>query len=86
MLYCYRQRDRLGDLLRELTTDRIKIGEAMIWCLEHAESAEEIVEMIVDSLSIIDTTLNKKLARLYLVSDILNNSSAKLPNVSYYRK
>lgn len=58
----------------------------MIWCLEHAESAEEVVEMIVDSLSILDTPLPKKLARLYLVSDILNNSSAKLPNVSYYRK
>ena len=58
----------------------------MIWCLEHAESAEEVVEMIVDSLSIAKTPLPKKLARLYLVSDILNNSSAKLPNVSYYRK
>ncbi|XP_067948081.1 U2 snRNP-associated SURP motif-containing protein-like [Watersipora subatra] len=81
-----RQRDRLGDLLRELTTDRVKIGETMIWCLEHAESADEIVETVVESLSILDTPLPRKLARLYLVSDILNNSSAKLPNVSYYRK
>mgnify|MGYP001794566282 CR=1 FL=1 len=58
----------------------------MVWCLEHADAAEEIVEIITDSLSIADTPLNKKLARLYIVSDILYNSSAKLPNVSYYRK
>ncbi|KAF6030959.1 U2SURP [Bugula neritina] len=81
-----RQRDRLGDILREITSDRIKIGEAMVWCLEHADSAEEVVEIITDSLSIPDTQLPKKLARLYIVCDILYNSSAKLPNVSYYRK
>lgn len=58
----------------------------MIWCLEHAESAEEVVEMIADSLSILDTPLSKKLARLYIISDVLYNTGAKLPNVSYYRK
>jgi len=86
MVWTCRQRDRLGDILREITSDRIKIGEAMVWCLEHADSAEEVVEIITDSLSIPDTQLPKKLARLYIVCDILYNSSAKLPNVSYYRK
>jgi len=58
----------------------------MVWCLEHAEAAEEIVEVISDSLCIPDTPLRKKIARLFIVNDILYNSSVKLPNVSYFRK
>ena len=58
----------------------------MIWCLEHAEAAQEIVEILKDSLTILDTALAKKIARLYVVSDVLYNSSAKLPYVSNFRK
>lgn len=54
------QRDRLEDSLRDLTPDRTKIGTAMVWCLDHAEAAEEIVECIAESLSIIQTPLPKK--------------------------
>ncbi|KAL8618876.1 hypothetical protein ACOMHN_000883 [Nucella lapillus] len=99
------QRDRLEDMLRGLTPERIKVGEVMIWCLDHSEAAEEIVECISESLSILETTLPKKwsvliseslsiletalpkkISRLYLVSDILYNSSAKVPNASFFRK
>ncbi|XP_059173401.1 U2 snRNP-associated SURP motif-containing protein-like isoform X2 [Physella acuta] len=80
------QRDRLEDVLRELTPERLKIAEAMVWCLDHAEAAEEIVECIAESLSILQTPLPKKIARLFLVSDILFNSSAKVPNASFFRK
>ncbi|XP_064615652.1 U2 snRNP-associated SURP motif-containing protein-like isoform X2 [Liolophura sinensis] len=80
------QRDRLEDMLRELTPERPKVGDAMVWCLDHAESAEEIVECITESLSILETPIPKKIARLFLVSDILFNSSAKVPNASFFRK
>ena len=80
------QRDRLEDMLRDLTPDRIKVGDSMVWCLEHAESAEEVVECIAESLSIIKTPMAKKIARLFLISDILYNSSAKVPNASFFRK
>ena len=83
--YCS-QRDRLEDMLRDLSPERSKIGDAMVWCLEHAESAEEIVECLAESLSLLETPLAKKIARLYLVSDILHNCSAKVPHASYYRK
>jgi len=73
-------------VLRELTPERVKIGDAMIWCLDHAESAEEIVECITESLSILQTPVPKKIARLFLISDILFNSSAKVPNASFFRK
>jgi U2-associated protein SR140 len=47
-------------MLRNLTTERKSIAEAMIFCIDNAEKAEEIVECIVESLSIAETPLNKK--------------------------
>ena len=47
-------------MLRELTPERSKIAEAMVWCLDHAEAAEEIVECISEALSIVQTPLPKK--------------------------
>ncbi|XP_069831503.1 U2 snRNP-associated SURP motif-containing protein isoform X3 [Dendropsophus ebraccatus] len=80
------QRDKLEEVLRGLTPRKNDIGDAMIFCLNHAEAAEEIVDCIAESLSILKTPLPKKIARLYLVSDVLYNSSAKVANASYYRK
>uniref|UniRef100_UPI00398F5762 U2 snRNP-associated SURP motif-containing protein isoform X1 n=2 Tax=Pristiophorus japonicus TaxID=55135 RepID=UPI00398F5762 len=80
------QRDKLEELLRGLTPRKTDVGDAMVFCLNHAEAAEEIVECIAESLSILKTPLPKKIARLYLVSDVLYNSSAKVANASYYRK
>lgn len=80
------QRDKLEDMLRNLTPQRNKIMDAMIYCIDHAEAAEEIVDCIVESLSIMETPLFKKIARLYLISDILHNCSVKVANASFFRK
>uniref|UniRef100_A0A8C9SP96 U2 snRNP-associated SURP domain containing n=1 Tax=Scleropages formosus TaxID=113540 RepID=A0A8C9SP96_SCLFO len=80
------ERDKLEELLRGLTPRKSDIADAMFFCLSHADAAEEIVECIAESLSILKTPLPKKIARLYLVSDVLYNSSAKVSNASYYRK
>uniref|UniRef100_A0A3Q3RM30 U2 snRNP associated SURP domain containing n=1 Tax=Mastacembelus armatus TaxID=205130 RepID=A0A3Q3RM30_9TELE len=74
------ERDKLEEMLRGMTPRRGDIAEAMLFCLSHAEAAEEIVECITESLSILKTPLPKKIARLYLVSDVLYNSSAKVTN------
>jgi len=55
-----RQRDRLEDMLRNLTPERTKIGDAMVWCLDHADNSEEVVECITESLSILQTPVPKK--------------------------
>ncbi|EDO34857.1 predicted protein [Nematostella vectensis] len=81
-----RQRDKLEDMLRNLTVDRAKIADAMVWCLEHADCADEISECIAESLSLLETPPQVKIARLFLLSDILHNCSVKIPNVSYFRK
>lgn len=50
-------------MLRGLTPRRGDIAEAMLFCLSHAEAAEEIVECITESLSILKTPLPKKARR-----------------------
>lgn len=47
-------------MLRSLTPEKPRIGEVMIWCLDHAEAAEEIVECVGEALSILQTPLPKK--------------------------
>ncbi|CAF0996199.1 unnamed protein product [Adineta steineri] len=82
----HRQRDHLEDLLRTLTPERNKIGEAMLWAIDHAEAADEIIDCITESLSILQTAPYKKISRLYLISDILHNCSVKVTNASHYRR
>lgn len=100
------QRNRLEDLIRHLTPERIKIADAMIFCIEHADAADgkleakisesysfannifikEICECIAESLSNSETAIHKKIARIYLVSDILHNCTVKVQNASFFRK
>ncbi|KAH8355217.1 hypothetical protein KR093_009146, partial [Drosophila rubida] len=80
------QRDRLEDLIRHLTPERARIGDAMIFCIEHADAADEICECIAESLANPKTVASKKIARLYLVSDILHNCTVKVSNASFFRK
>lgn len=80
------QREKFEDILRGLTPERNKILEAMIFCIDHAIAAEEIADCISESLSLPETPLYKKIARLYLTSDILHNCCVKVANAHYYRK
>lgn len=59
------QRNRLEDFLRNLTPERIKIAEAMVFCMEHSDAAEEICECIMESLSNDGTVLHKKVCIPY---------------------
>ena len=43
LLLChFRNRDELEDRLRGITMERAGIKESMVWCLDHAESADEV--------------------------------------------
>uniref|UniRef100_A0A3P9HR15 U2 snRNP-associated SURP motif-containing protein n=1 Tax=Oryzias latipes TaxID=8090 RepID=A0A3P9HR15_ORYLA len=79
-------KQRLETLLKELTPSREDIANAMLFCLGRADAAEEVVGLIADSFSLLQTPLQIKIARLYLVSDVLHNSCAKVAGASYYRK
>lgn len=80
------QRDKFEDLLRNIAPEKYKIAEAMIYCIDHAEAAEEIIDCIGEAIAIPEAPLYKKIARLYLISDVLHNCSVKVANASFYRK
>ncbi|XP_037544042.1 U2 snRNP-associated SURP motif-containing protein [Nematolebias whitei] len=79
-------RKKLETLLEELTPSKDRIASAMMFCLDRADAAEEVVEHIANSFSSLQTSFQMKVSRLYLVSDVLYNSSAKVAGASYYRK
>ncbi|CAO3667790.1 unnamed protein product [Umbelopsis vinacea] len=76
---------RLEIMLRKLTFQRGKIAKAMAFAINHADAADEVIEVICKSLVSEDTPLSQKIARLCLVSDILHNSSVHVTNAWKYR-
>ncbi|CAB0013685.1 unnamed protein product [Nesidiocoris tenuis] len=58
------QRDRLEQLIRHMTPERLKIADAMVFCIEHAEAADEICDCILESISNPETLLFKKEAEI----------------------
>ncbi|CAD6189059.1 unnamed protein product [Caenorhabditis auriculariae] len=81
-----KNRRRLESKLRELVPEQKKIGEAMVWCIEHAQFSKEICECLYESLTLDETPLNKKIARLYLINDILANCAVRnIRDVFYFR-
>ncbi|PRQ26872.1 putative transcription regulator SAP family [Rosa chinensis] len=79
------QRDEFEDMLRALTLERSQIKDAMGFALDNADAAGEIVEVLTESLTLKETPIPTKVARLMLVSDVLHNSSAPVKNASAYR-
>ncbi|KAJ4952060.1 hypothetical protein NE237_028892 [Protea cynaroides] len=79
------QRDEFEDMLRSLTLERSQIKEAMGFALDNADAAGEIVEVLTESLTLKETPIPTKVARIMLVSDVLHNSSAPVKNASAYR-
>ncbi|KND00391.1 uncharacterized protein SPPG_04714 [Spizellomyces punctatus DAOM BR117] len=80
------QRLRLENMLRKLNLERGLIGRIMVFCIKHADACEEIIDVITKSLLIQRTPVFPvKIARLYLVSDILHNSATPIPNAWKYR-
>uniref|UniRef100_A0A1I8HFL7 U2 snRNP-associated SURP motif-containing protein n=1 Tax=Macrostomum lignano TaxID=282301 RepID=A0A1I8HFL7_9PLAT len=79
-------RAELSKLLAGLTTKRQSIAEAMVWCLEHAESALEIVDSIASAVTTeTEVEPERRLSALFLASDLLHNSAVKLPCAAFYR-
>ena len=66
-------REEFEGLLQALTLERSDIEEGMMFALEHAESAKEVANILTDALTVSDTPVTMKVARLFLMSDILHN-------------
>ena len=56
-------REKIEDMLRNLTTERRSISEAMAFCLDNGEHSAEIVHIITESLSNhLDIPITKKVS------------------------
>ncbi|EJD52558.1 hypothetical protein AURDEDRAFT_82199 [Auricularia subglabra TFB-10046 SS5] len=79
-------RKRFEVMLRALTGNRGEIGRCMVFSLDHAEAAAEIADIIVSALLVDSTAVPRKVARLFLICDILHNSAAAVPFAWKYRQ
>ncbi|XP_055330103.1 U2 snRNP-associated SURP motif-containing protein-like [Paramacrobiotus metropolitanus] len=76
----------LDKILDGLEPSRDSIADAMVFCIDHAEHAETVIGKIRNSLGHPDDLPMKKVAKLFLISDILHNcSSVHVQNAWYYR-
>lgn len=71
-------------MLRQIKPTRKTIRSAMKFCLDNAEMATEVAEILSEALTTSNKNTEKKLARLYLLHDILRNSSSMVKNASAY--
>lgn len=55
-----KDRNELENILRNIVPEKVSIGDAMVWCVEHSDSSKEIVQCIYESLCIKETPLHKK--------------------------
>lgn len=77
----------LQDILQDLEPTKTSIGSAMLFCINHSYAAEQIIDRIKDSISAPEAqSIKRQLAHLFLISDILNNSSAAVTNASFFRE
>lgn len=55
-----RQKKRLELMLRKLTPEKARVTDAMIFCIEHAEASDEIIDFITESLNSTKSAILKK--------------------------
>lgn len=74
------QCSRLINIIRNLNVSRTKVAEAMVFCMNHGDAMDDVVDVIVESLTGDGTCPMKRMARLYLLSDLFHNCLAmKVP-------
>ncbi|OEH77725.1 RRM domain-containing protein [Cyclospora cayetanensis] len=78
-------REELEELLRNITRDRASVCAAMTFCMSHGNCSAEVCSCLTQSLTLPDTALTMRLARTYLLSDLLANSSAQTTHAWTYR-
>lgn len=65
---------KLVQYIQDMNMQRAKIAECMHFCLNHQNAAKDIIEIITDFFKNVKTKPTKKIARLYLINDIVCNT------------
>ncbi|XP_064212998.1 U2 snRNP-associated SURP motif-containing protein isoform X2 [Tribolium castaneum] len=71
------QTARLVSLIKHLTTSKSSVSEAMVFCVSHSNALGDVLQVLVDSFKNVATNPVKKLARLYLLTDVLYNCKVR---------
>lgn len=81
------QCSRLVQYIQNMTLQRSTVADSMLFCISHQTAAKDIVDIIADAFANVKTHPTKKVARLYLVNDILgnvvNNNRTKKVNAQF---
>lgn len=62
------QRDKFEDLLRGLTAERTAVRDAMVFALDHADCAAEVVEILTEALTLDETPIPTKVLQACAVA------------------
>lgn len=73
---------KLESMIKSLTTSRSVIRDAMLLCVDHSESAFEVVDVICETPTFL---IESQLARLYLLSDLLHNAGCSQQGAWIFR-
>lgn len=76
------QINRLVQHIQNLTLERASVSKCMQFCLDHQTAAKDICDVVVDSFRNGTTKATKKIARLYLVNDILCNTANRVQKMN----
>jgi U2-associated protein SR140 len=78
-------REKLIEMLNNLTVDRQAIADAMVFAIDHVDHAADVTDMLLSGLIGEEMPGPVRVARLFVLSDILHNTSAQVRNASRYR-
>lgn len=73
------------NLLQALSVSNCSVREALGFVMDRAEGVVEMIDLIRDSILLPTLTIASKVARLYLLSDLLHNSMSQLKHASSFR-
>ncbi|KAI8060156.1 hypothetical protein BC940DRAFT_312727 [Gongronella butleri] len=79
-------RERYEVLLRQVTLQRGTIAKAMAFAIERADAHDDVIKLTVKAVVAPGASVTAKIARLFLVSDILHNSGVHVTNAWRYRE
>jgi len=80
------KRLQFDKVLEELRPTKSSIGSAMTFCINHSDAAQEVIDCICIANEKEEVPLARKVALVFLISDVLHNCSAAVTNASFYRK
>ena len=76
------KREELFGVLRGMDSAVGSVRDAMIFCLDNAKFAGDIVHILYDSMSLYGTPWRVRVSRLYVLSDVLFNASSSAPHAA----